>query len=78
MLTSFYAVIMNQKTKFVSEEMTLHVSVFISILAAWDVFTVTSLNGCKAECSTNVHNLAPLDLEILSYHYFYTQLPKKS
>ena len=56
--------------------MILHVSVFISILVAWDVFTVTSLNGCEAECSRNVHNLTPLD--ILSYHHFYTQLPKKA
>ena len=40
----------------------------------WDVFDVFNMTGCLTQCARKGHNISPL--EILSYHHYFSQLPK--
>ena len=42
----------------------------------WDVFDVMKLNGCAEKCGEAIHHLLPVN--ILSYHYYFTTLPKSA
>lgn len=44
--------------------------------ACWSFADVLSVDGCSAKCAVNIHQL--LEFDVLSYHHYFTQLPKSA
>ena len=44
--------------------------------ACWSFADVLSIDGCSAKCGVKVHQL--LELDVLSYHHYFTQLNKSA